>query len=119
MNFTSSDEDHKVCTLQRSIYEFKQASQSWNIYFNDVIKLFDFIKNEEKLCAFKKVSRSAVIFFMLYMDDILLIENDVPMLTSIKLWLSKKFSMKDLKRASFILEIKIHRDISKRMLGLS
>ena len=53
------------------------------------------------------------------MDDILFIGNDVPMLTSIKLWLSKKFSMKNLGKASFILGTKVYRDRSKRMLRLS
>ena len=49
----------------------------------------------------------------------LLIGNDIPMLQSVKLWLSNKFSMKDLGESSYILEIKIYRDRSKRMLGLS
>ena len=53
------------------------------------------------------------------MDDILQIENDVPMLTSIKIWLSKKIFIKDLGEAAFILGIKVYRDRSKRMLGLS
>ena len=48
------------------------------------------------------------------MDDILLIENDIPMLTTVKRWLSKKFSMKDLGEASYILRIKIYRDDLKR-----
>ena len=53
------------------------------------------------------------------MDDILLIENDIPMLTTVKRWLSKKFSMKDLRKASYIFGIKAYRNRSKRMLGLS
>ena len=53
------------------------------------------------------------------MDDILLIENDVSMLTLIKLWLSKVFFIKDLGEASYILRIKIYIDRSKRMLCLS
>ena len=43
--------------------------------------MFGFIKNEEKPCVFKKVSESAVVFLVLYVDDILLIENDIFMLT--------------------------------------
>ena len=77
LGFTSNDDDHKICKLQRSIYGLKQASRSWIAHFNDVIKLFDFIKNEEKPCIFKKVSESAVVFLVLYMDDILLIKNDI------------------------------------------
>ena len=67
----------------------------------------------------KKVSESAVTFFILYVDDILLIGNDIPMLTSVKVWLSKEFVMKDLGEASYILGIKVYRDRSKRMIRLS
>ena len=68
---------------------------------------------------FKKVSRRAVIFLVLYVDAILLIENDIFIMTSMKLWLSKEFSMKVLGEASYILEIKVYRDRFKRMLSLS
>ena len=84
-----------------------------------MIKIFDFIKNEEKPCVYKMVSENTVIFFVLYVDDILLIENDILIRTSIKIWLSKEFSMKDLEKAFYILGIKIYRDRSKRMIGLS
>ena len=50
----------------------------------------------------------------IYIDDILLIENDIFMLTSIKVWLSKEFIMKDLGEASYIFGIKIYRDRSDR-----
>ena len=70
-------------------------------------------------CVYKKTSGSAIVFLVLYVDDILLIGNDIPMLQSVKTWLSSKFSMKDLGEASYILGIKIYRDRSKRMLGLS
>ena len=82
--FTSIDES-KVCRLHKSIYGLKQASQSWNTRFSDVIKIFDFIKNEEEPCVFKKVSGSTVVFLVLYVDDILLIGNDISMLTSVKI----------------------------------
>ena len=81
--------------------------------------MFDFIKNKKESCVFKKVSGSTVIFLVLYVDDILLIENNIFMLTSVKIWLSKEFSMKDLGEASFILGIKVYRDRPNRMLGLS
>ena len=68
---------------------------------------------------YKKVSGSAITFLVLYVDDILLIGNDVPMLTTVKRWLSKEFSMKDLGEASYILGIKVYRDRPNRILGLS
>ena len=73
----------------------------------------------DKSCVYKRSSGSAIVFLVLYVDDILLIENDISMLQSIKTWLSQKFFMKDLGEASYILGIKICMDKSKRMLGLS
>ncbi|KAL8126204.1 hypothetical protein AgCh_013480 [Apium graveolens] len=70
-------------------------------------------------CVYKKVSGSTVTFLVLYVDDILLIGNDIPMLQSIKVWLSKNFTMKDLGEASYILGMKIYRDRSRRMIGLT
>ena len=102
MGFISGDGDHRVCKLQRSIYGLKQASQSWNHHFYEAIKLFDFIKNEEEPYVYKKVSSSAIIFLILYVDDILLIGNDILMLTMVKRWLSKKFSMKERPRGSIL-----------------
>ncbi|KAL0427629.1 UNVERIFIED_CONTAM: Retrovirus-related Pol polyprotein from transposon TNT 1-94 [Sesamum latifolium] len=65
------------------------------------------------------ISGSSVAYLVLYVDDILLIGNDVKMLRDIKAWLSTQFSMKDMGEASYILGIKIYRDRSRRMLGLT
>ena len=53
------------------------------------------------------------------MDDILLIGNNIEFLDSIKAYLNKCFSMKDLGEAAYILGIKIYRDRSRRLIGLS
>ena len=70
-------------------------------------------------CVYKKTSGSVIVFLVLYVDDILIIGNDVSVLQSVKIWLSKRFSMKDLGEASYILGIRIYRDRSNRLLGLS
>ncbi|KAK8700448.1 hypothetical protein V6N13_018844 [Hibiscus sabdariffa] len=117
--FVTPENAGKVCKLQRSIYGLKQASRSWNLRFNDAIKEFGFIRNEDEPCVYKKFSGSIVSFLILYVDDILIIGNDIPTLQSIKTWLSSCFSMKDLGEAAYILGVKIYRDRSRRLLGLS
>ncbi|KAK1631342.1 hypothetical protein QYE76_005657 [Lolium multiflorum] len=109
----------KVCKLQRSIYGLKQASRSWNRRFDKVIKDFGFIQCHGEACIYKKVSGSSVAFLILYVDDILLIGNDIELLSSVKSYLNNSFSMKDLGEASYILGIKIYRDRSRRLIGLS
>ncbi|KAL0394994.1 UNVERIFIED_CONTAM: Retrovirus-related Pol polyprotein from transposon TNT 1-94 [Sesamum latifolium] len=86
--FTAVGEEQKVCSLQRSIYGLKQAFRSWNTHFDEVIRGYDFIKNDYDPC-------------------------------DIKAWLSTRFSMKDMGEASYILGIKIYRDSSRKMLGLT
>ncbi|KAL0402174.1 UNVERIFIED_CONTAM: Retrovirus-related Pol polyprotein from transposon RE2 [Sesamum latifolium] len=117
--FTGVGEEQKVCRLQRSIYGLKQASRSWNTRFNEVIRGYDFIKNEYDPCVYKKISGSSVAYLVLYVDDMLLIGNDIKMLDDIKAWLYTQFSMKDMGEASYILGIKIYRDRFRRMLGLT
>ncbi|KAK8516623.1 hypothetical protein V6N12_049345 [Hibiscus sabdariffa] len=117
--FVTPENAGKVCKLQRSIYGLKQASRSWNLRFNEAIQEFGFIRNEDEPCVYKKFSGSIVSFLILYVDDILVIGNDVPTLQSIKTWLSSCFSMKDLGEATYILGVKIYRDRSRRLLGLS
>ena len=68
---------------------------------------------------YKKCDGSMVVFLVLYVDDILLIGNDVGVLSLVKVWLSSQFDMKDLGEASHILGIKLLRDRKQRMLGLS
>ena len=96
-----------------------QASRSWNICFGELIKAYGFIQAFEEACIYKKVSGSSVAFLILYMDDILLIGNDIEFLYSIKGYLNKFFLIKDLGEAAYILGIKIYRDRPRRLIGLS
>src|SRR5512132_1464540 len=70
-------------------------------------------------CIYKKVRGSSVAFLILYVDDILLIGNDIEFLDSIKGYLNKNFSMKDLGEAPYILGINIYRDRSRHLIGIS
>ncbi|KAJ9552448.1 hypothetical protein OSB04_016493 [Centaurea solstitialis] len=117
--FEDPKNPNKVCKLLKSIYGLKQASRSWNLHFDERIKEFGFAKSEFEPCVYTKFSGSIVTFLVLYVDDILLIGNDVPTLQSVKSWLSRCFQMKDLAEAAYILGIKIYRNRSKRLIGLS
>ena len=56
---------------------------------------------------------------ILYVDNILLIGNNIGMMTYVKVWLLKTFLMKDLEEVAYILRIRVYRDRSKRIVGLS
>ncbi|KAH9751653.1 hypothetical protein KPL71_014378 [Citrus sinensis] len=117
--FIQKGQEHMVYKLQRSIYGLKQASRSWNIRFDQVIKSFRFIQNINEPCVYKKIQGKYVAFLVLYVDDILLIGNDIGVLTIIKSWLAKQFDIKDLGEARYILGIKLLRDQKNKTLALS
>ena len=70
-------------------------------------------------CIYHKVSRSKIIFFVLYVNDILLVSRDLGLLHETKHFLSQQFDMKDMGEASYVIGIKIERDGSQVILGLS
>ncbi|GKA02134.1 retrotransposon protein, putative, ty1-copia subclass [Tanacetum coccineum] len=74
----------RVCKLQKAIYGLKQASRNWNLCFHEKVAQFGFSISEDESCIYVKVSGSAVVFLVLYVDDILLIRNDIPTLQSVK-----------------------------------
>ncbi len=117
--FVEKGHENKVCELHRSIYGLKQASRSWNIRFNETIKTFGFEQLEDEPCVYKMIREGKVVFLVLYVDDILLIGNDVGKLSEVKVWLAKQFDMKDLGEAAYILGIQIFRDRKNRKLALS
>ena len=55
---------NKVCKLRRSIYELVQASRSWNIRFDKLIKAYSFIHTCGEACIYKKVSGSTTAFLI-------------------------------------------------------
>jgi hypothetical protein len=103
--FVDHKDANKVCKLQRSIYGLKKASWSWNLCIDKVIKGFGYVQNIEESCIYKKMSGSSVSFLVLYVDDILLIGNDVRMLNNVKKYLKNNFSMKDMGEAAYVLGI--------------
>lgn len=94
--FIKEGQKHLVCKLKKSIYVLKQASRYWNIRFDRAVQSYGFDQGPSEACVYRKSEGNAVFFLLLYVDDILLIGNNIEMLSSIMTWLFKQFEMKDL-----------------------
>lgn len=68
---------------------------------------------------YQKFGGSKFVFLVLYVDDILLERNNTGLLHKTMRFLTKKFEMKYLRDDSFVVRIKILRDRSRGILGLS
>nr|GEU68561.1 retrotransposon protein, putative, Ty1-copia subclass [Tanacetum cinerariifolium] len=114
--FVNPKYPNHVSKLKRSIYGLKQASRQWNKQFDDEIKKFGFTQNPNELCVYQTASGSYVAILILYVDDILLMGNNIPMLQDVKSYLGRSSAMNDLRDAAYILGIKIYHDRSKRLI---
>ncbi|GJZ83942.1 retrotransposon protein, putative, ty1-copia subclass [Tanacetum coccineum] len=85
--FVNPKYPNRVCKLKRSIYGLKQALRQWNKRLDDEIKKFGFTQNRDEPCVYLKASRSNVTFLNLYVDDILIMGNNFPMLQDVKSYL--------------------------------
>ena len=117
--FSSSQGEHLVCKLKKSIYKLKQASRQWYLKFHDVISSFGFKENIMDQCIYQKVSVSKICFLILYVDDILLATNDRGLMHEVKQFLSNHFDMKDMSDVSYVIGIKIFKERHNGILGLS
>nr|GEW43309.1 hypothetical protein [Tanacetum cinerariifolium] len=73
---------------------------------------------EEVYMEQPEASGSNITFLILYVDDILIMGNNIPMLKDVKSYIGRCFAMKDLGEAAYILGIKIYKDRSWRLIGL-
>ncbi|GJT01479.1 retrotransposon protein, putative, ty1-copia subclass [Tanacetum coccineum] len=117
--FVNPKYPNRVCKLKRSIYGLKQASRQWNERFDDEIKKFGFTQSRDEPYVYMKASGSNVTFLILYVDDILIMGNHIPMLQDVKSYIGRCFAMKDLGEAAYIIGIKIYRDRSRWLIGAS
>uniref|UniRef100_A0A2N9H4X0 Integrase catalytic domain-containing protein n=1 Tax=Fagus sylvatica TaxID=28930 RepID=A0A2N9H4X0_FAGSY len=101
--FEVKGHERKVCRLKRSIYGLKQSSRQWYLRFHDSITSFGFEMIEEDHCVYLKRSKRSILILSLYVDDILLVGNDMDSIVTTKKWLSSTFEMKDMGEANFVL----------------
>ena len=63
-DFVNPKGANKMCKLQRSINGLVQASWSWNIRFDKLIKSYSFIQTCGEACIYNKVSGSTTAFLI-------------------------------------------------------
>jgi hypothetical protein len=108
-----------VCKLKKSLYGLKQSPRMWYQKFDTYILGLGFVRSKDDHCVYSKQVGNHFIYVVLYVDDMLLVGNNMDVMKEVKSQLSSKFDMKDLSVANFILEMEIKRDRAKRKLWLN
>lgn len=109
-----------VCRLHKSIYGLKQASNEWNKELDNTIRSFGFTQCVTEPCVYYRLSDSnETIILLIFVDDIIAIycSEDSKEWFEVKNNFMNKYKMKDLKKASFVLGMKIERNIGHLKLS--
>jgi hypothetical protein len=89
------------------LYGLKQAPKQWHEKFDKTLKSANFAVNEADKCVYYRYGRGNGVFLCLYVDDILIFENNIEVIKEVKEFLSNNFEMKDLGETDVILNIKL------------
>jgi hypothetical protein len=105
-----------VCKLKISLYGLKPSPRMWYQKFHTYILSLGFLRSKVDHCIYSKEEGVCFVYVSLYVDNMLLIGNNIDAIKNLKKQLSSKFDMKDLSAANFIPGMEIKRDRAARKL---
>ena len=117
--FVLPENEQKVCKLVKSLYGLKQAPKQWHEKFDSVILSNGFVHNISDKCLYTKEIGNVVVYVCLYVDDMLIISNEMKGVLETKRFLSSTFKMKDLGVVDTILGIKVKQNSGSYELSQS
>ena len=109
-----------VCKLKKSLYGLKQAPRQWYKKFDSFMVGHGYIgTNADHYVYVRNFLDGKFVIHLLYVDDMLIVGQDVGVIGNLKKDLFKSFDMKDLGPARQILGMKILRDRKAKKLRIS
>ncbi|RVW59251.1 Retrovirus-related Pol polyprotein from transposon TNT 1-94 [Vitis vinifera] len=108
--FVLPGNENKVCKLVKSLYGLKQAPKQWHEKFDHAILSNGFRHNNADKCLYSKTCDDYMVIVCLYVDDMLILSDDMRGIIETKRFLSSTFKMKDLGEVDTILGIKVKRN---------
>jgi hypothetical protein len=91
----------------------------WYHKFEKYILSLGFVRSKFDHCIYFKEEGGWFIYVALYVDDMLVIGNNMDAIKEVKKKLSSKFDMKDLVATNFIMGMEIKRDRADRKIWLT
>ncbi|XP_019154331.1 PREDICTED: uncharacterized protein LOC109150810 [Ipomoea nil] len=108
--------DH-VCHLQRSLYGLKQAPRAWFKRLHDYLLTTGVLASKTDVSLFHYSTGDSRVYLLVYVDDIIMMGNDLTLITSLLQRLSTTFKIRDLGSPSFFLGIETIRTADGIMLS--
>lgn len=105
--FVDSNFPNYVCKLKKSIYGLKQAPRAWYNELKGALLELHFSQSKSDSSLFIYHAGGHTMYFLVYVDDLLITGSSTLLVHDIIHKLSKRFSLKDLGLVHFFLGIEI------------
>lgn len=96
-----------MCNLKKALYGLKQALWVWFEKFTIVITSLGFCSSEHDSSLFVRTTSHGLTLLCLYVDDMIIIGDDVNEIDDLKLQLAKQFEMTNLGTLHYFLGIEV------------
>lgn len=104
---SSSQGEHLVCKLHKSIYGFKQASRQWFDKFSSALLKLSFKQSKSDYSLFVCGIDSSFIALLVYVDDIIITGSSISEIGKLKKHLDYVFKQKDLGSLRYFLGLEL------------
>lgn len=103
----SDKDDTRVCKLNKSLYGLKHAPRKWDEKLTSVLFENGFKQSKNDFSLFIKNKNGIFIALLVYVDDIVITDNNVQAINEVKSFMSSKFLIKDLGKLKYFLGIEV------------
>ena len=100
----------KVWKLERSLYGLKQAPRCWNKKIHQFLESLGFRRNISDYATYSRGLGADQVILALYVDDLLIMSENLQEVLKVKAALSKQFEMVDFGEVSIVLGMRVTRD---------
>lgn len=97
-----------VCRLNKAIYGLRQAGRRWYAKLDETLRNIGLTPANADPCVY--VDSGKLTFILVYVDDILVVSNDIQRENQIKEKLARSLKIKDLGEAKYCLGFEIRRE---------
>ena len=98
----------KVCRLKRAMYRLKQSPRAWFGKFTKIMKLLEYRQcNGDHTLFFQYSSAQGITILIVYVDDIIITENNTAEAKRLEDHMLKHFEVKSLGLLKYFLGIEI------------